>query len=124
MSHSRVSYLPRLPADLALALFELAENSARQATRAGIKKIRAKRSAWQTLHPGPDTPLWNELVRQAKPLLARRGSKAALARLLGIPRQRLHVCLTSPSACLDAERALLLLCWVSAKKEGRDLLGG
>ena len=75
-----------------------------------------------TLRPGNDTPLWNELVKQAQPLLRKRGSKAQLARLLKLPRQRMQDCLKAQSACLDAERTLLLMCWVAARQQGRELV--
>jgi len=68
-----------------------------------------------------DTPLWNELVRRVAPHLARRGSKAQLARQLGLPRQRLQDCLKSKHAMLDGERTLLLLTWLTAKERGREL---
>jgi hypothetical protein len=123
MPASKVPYLPRIPGELALALFEIAAKSARDAAKAGVKKLRKPHSAGQTLRPGVETPLWTEIVRQARPHLHHRGTKASLARVLGIPRQRLHVCLTTASACLDAERALLLLCWVAAKQQGRQLFG-
>lgn len=68
--------------------------------------------------PGPDTPLWNALVRALRPHLRQRGSKAQLARLLGLHRQRLHECLKAGSASLDAERTLLLLGWLGYFQQG------
>jgi hypothetical protein len=114
---------PRLrqATDLSLALFELAAVSARAAAQSG-RRLTARRSRNLKLAPGAGTPLWNELVEQTLPLLTRRGSKAHLARILGLPRQRLQDCLKARSACLDAERTLLLLCWVTARQEGRDLI--
>src|SRR6478736_4699758 len=85
-------------------------------------KLRRRRHVGATLRPGPDTPLWNTLVREALPLLRRRGSKAQLARILGVPRQRLQDCLKAKTACLDAERTLLLLCWISAQQQNRKIL--
>ena len=70
------------------------------------------------MRPGTDTPLWNELVRRIRPHLHRRGSKAQLARLLGVPRQRLQDCLKKKSASLDAERTLLLLGWLGFFQRG------
>ena len=72
------------------------------------------------MHPGPDTPLWNELVTATQKLLKRRGEKAKLARYLGVPRQRIHLLLVAKTACPDAERALQLLAWVNARRAGRD----
>ena len=100
------------------ALVAVAAESARRA--AGQRKRRAPRRGL-TLQPGPDTPLWNELVRQVVPLLTRRGSKVHLARILGLPRQRLQVCLKAKTAHLDAERTLLLLAWLATRRRGGEL---
>ncbi|HZP60515.1 MAG TPA: hypothetical protein VFB27_09350 [Opitutaceae bacterium] len=106
-----------LPVALATALFDTAASAARKTVRGAV----GHRRRGFTLRPGPDTPLWNELVRQAGPLLHRRGSKAQLAKILGLPRQRLQDCLKTRTACLDGERTLLLLCWIAARQQGRDL---
>jgi hypothetical protein len=117
---------PKLPPSLnfsgglILILAEAAEQAARDAMRAVKHRLRTHRGA--TLRPGKMTPLWNELVEQAQPFLAKRGSKAQLARLLNLPRQRLNDCLKAKSASLDAERTLLFLCWVAARRDGRDWL--
>lgn len=109
-----------LPAALAEALFTAAGLAARKAT-SGADRRRSRRRG-DTLRPGPGTPLWNELVRQTKPLLRKRGSKTQLAKILGLPRQRLQDCLKACTACLDGERALLLFCWVAARQQERDLI--
>jgi len=107
-----------LPAAFSLILFEAAD----RAVRAAAGKLRRKPAPrGRVLAPGIDTPLWNELVRQVLPLLKKRGSKAQLARLLALPRQRLQDCLKAKTACLDAERTLLLLAWLAARRHGRDL---
>ena len=108
----------QIPGELILCFFETAEAAARKALRPPRRRA-AKRGL--TLQPGVATPLWNELVRQALPLLKKRGSKAQLARLLGLPRQRLQDCLKAKTACLDAERTLFLLCWVTARQQNREL---
>ncbi|MBA3850491.1 MAG: hypothetical protein C0502_10950 [Opitutus sp.] len=108
-----------LPAAVALALFELADQTMRDAQRA--RRHARRRRIGETLRPGAGTPLWNELAKQALPLLAKRGAKAQLARQLGISRQRLRHCLKAQRACLDGERALMLLCWVAARQRGRPL---
>src|SRR5580704_4985830 len=93
---------PRLaiPLILAEALFDAAVLAARKAARRAVQPRRSRRRG-HALRPGPDTPLWNELVKQALPLLRKRGSKAKLARILGLPRQRLQDCLKAHTACLD-----------------------
>jgi hypothetical protein len=118
-----VPFPPRLvlPVMLAEALFDAAARAARDAARRGIQS-RRPRGRGHALRPGPDTPLWNELVQQALPLLRKRGSKAQLARILGLPRQRLQDCLKAKTACLDGERALHLLCWISARHQGYELI--
>jgi hypothetical protein len=69
-----------------------------------------------TLRPGPATPLWNRLVAQVRPLLKHRGEKAQLARLLGVHRQAVSEFFASGSRMPDAERTLLLLEWLQARK--------
>jgi len=105
-------------ADAIFAIYDLAAQTARQSARAIRRPARHHR--YNTLTPGAGTPLWNELVKQAQPHLAKRGCKVRLARYLGLPRQRLQVCLKSKRSCLDAERTLLLLCWVAAQQQDRE----
>ena len=100
----------------------LTDAAAESARRTASKLKRRPPKRGQTLLPGVDTPLWNELVRQATPLLRKRGSKVHLARILGISRQRLHVCLKAQAGCLDDERTLLLLAWLCARRQGRELV--
>lgn len=100
-------------------LTDAAAESARR-TAGRLKRRPPKRGL--ALQPGPDTPIWNELVRQVAPQLRKRGSKVHLARILGISRQRLQVCLKARSACLDAERTLLLLAWLAARGQGCELV--
>lgn len=88
--------------------------------REAIRRARARRQPlvpagrWHCLRAGPDTPLWNALAQAVAVRLRRRGSKARLARLLGISRQRLHLLLVARRAYPDAERALLLLFWLQS----------
>ena len=111
--------LARLPAKLAVELFQAALDATSRAADARRRRRAPKRGL--TLQPGPDTPLWNELVRQVRPHLRKRGAKNQLARLLGVPRQRLHFCLTAERGCFDAERTLLLLAWLCARTHGREI---
>lgn len=105
------------PAGLMLILGDAAEQALRRHMRAVRHRLRQRVGA--TLRPGERTPLWNELVKQAQPYLGRRGSKTELARILRLPRQRVHDCLKAKTACLDAERALALLCWVAVKQQNK-----
>lgn len=108
-----------LPIGLILLLLESADAAVRRSV--GRYKRRPPRRGL-ALQVGADTPLWNELVRQVVPLLRQRGSKVHLARILGLPRQRLQVCLKAKSASLDAERTLLLLAWLATQHRGRELV--
>ena len=110
-----------LPAAFILMLLDESAQAVRRALHPP-PPLRRPRPGGQTLQPGPDTPLWNELVRQVLPLLKRRGRKVHLARILGVPRQRLQVCLKAKSACLDAERTLLLLAWLARQRQGKTLV--
>ena len=111
--------LATLPVELAIILFQAALDAASRAADARRRRRMPKRGL--TLQPGPDTPLWNELVRQVRPHLRKRGSKNQLARILGVSRQRICVCLKTKRGCLDAERTLLLLAWLCARAQGREL---
>lgn len=115
-------HLPRakLPAAVAVALFAAAASEVSR--RAEIRRRRRAPKRGLTLLPGPDTPLWNELVRQTLPHLRTWGSKAQLARLLKLPRQRLQVCLKAQRGSFDAERTLLLLAWLCARQQDREII--
>ena len=102
-------------------LFIAAAAESAKAARAMYKE-RTRRRHGGTLRPGAETPLWNELVIAAREQLKGYGDKARLARVLGVPRQRVHQYLRDGSAGPDAERTLLLLAWVQARRNGRDLL--
>jgi hypothetical protein len=115
MSPRHAAFLPALAADL----FDASMAAISRAADARRRRRVPKRGL--TLQPGPDTPLWNELVRQVRPHLRKRGSKAQLGRLLGLPRQRLQVCLKAERGCFDAERTLLLLAWLRARNHGREI---
>ena len=67
-----------------------------------------------TLRPGKQTPLWNELRAQLRPHLWKYGQQANLARLLGLPRQRVNAFVTGGNQMPDAERTLQLLAWLMA----------
>jgi hypothetical protein len=107
-----------------LALLEGLADGLAYAAQATLKKARKayrepKRiSRGGTVRPGPDTPLWNELAEEARGLIRHRGEKTNLARFLGVPRQRVHQYLMDKSAGPDAERTLLLLAWVHARRSG------
>ena len=111
------------PTPLPLSLVEDLIDAVAAAARRGPPSPSGRKAARRslTLRPGPDTPLWNELVRHVRPHLRKRGSKAQLARLLVLPRQRLQDCLKAGSACLDAERTLLLLGWLGFLMRGGEL---
>jgi len=117
MTHIPTAQLNQLlsAADILVTGAQAAARTARQKYRAATRLRRGR-----ALHPGPDTPLWNELATTTQKLLKRRGEKAKLARYLGVPRQRIHLLLVAKTACPDAERALQLLAWVDARRAGRD----
>lgn len=96
-------------------LLSIFSTDARNSVR---KRMAPARSSGGTLRPGPmSTPLWNKLVAQVRPLLKRRGEKAQLARLLGLHRQGINEYFVSGSRMPDAERTLLLLEWIEARRK-------
>src|SRR5687767_7300901 len=96
------------------ALFEATE----WAVLSARKKLHARldKQTGHVLQPGSGTPLWNELAKAVQKHLRHRGDKAKLARMLGVPRQRLHLLIVAKTACPDAERTLLLLAWLAARQ--------
>jgi len=102
--------------DLAGVLADAAEAAASAARRKHKDRHHVVRGA--ALRPGPGSPLWNELSTAVRLTFRRRGDKVRLARYLGISRQRLHLLLVARTACPDAERALLLLVWLHARRQG------
>lgn len=82
-------------------------------------RVGGRRRGGRTLRPGPETPLWNELRAQLHPLLGQHGDQAMLARMLGLPRQRINDFVTGGGKMPDAERTLQLLAWLMAAKHGR-----
>jgi hypothetical protein len=71
-----------------------------------------------TLRPGKETPLWNELRKQLRPHLRKYGHQANLGRMLGLPRQRINAFVTGGGQMPDAKRALQLLAWLIAVRQG------
>lgn len=111
----------RLNAMLALsdALVETALLAAKTVPAKRKRSTRTGRGG--TLRPGPATPLWNELAAEARRLCTKYGDKANLGRYLALPKQRVHEFLRARSAGPDAERTLMLLIWVEAKRRGITL---
>lgn len=88
--------------------------------RASARRCMApRRKSGGTIRPGRDTPLWNKLAAEVRPLLKKRGEKAQLARLLGLHRQAINEFFASDSRMPDAERTLLLLEWLRVRRDGK-----
>ncbi len=96
-SSGRLPAQLNIPATLAVALME----AAAKAIRLSLQEVRRE--------------------RQPRRGETRYGEKARLARILRLPRQRVHELLRSRRHLPDAERTLLLLIWLQARSEGRDL---
>ena len=87
--------------------------------RASVRRgLAFRRKSGVTVRPGRDTPLWNKLAADVRPLLKKRGEKAQLARLLGLHRQSVTEYFASGSRMPDAERTLLLLEWLRVRRAG------
>ena len=109
----------RIPVELAALLVESAGLIARES----IKAYRIKRNSRRdpqglTLRPGRETPLWNALRKEIRSHLRKYGAQANLARLLGLPRQRVNAFITGGGQMPDAERTLQLLAWLMAVQKG------
>lgn len=107
--------------EVPLKLGELIAEAAAVMAAAAPKEVRShgRRRGGKTLRPGPETPLWNELRAQLRPLIVKHGEQAQLARILGLPRQRVNDFVTGGGKMPDAERTLQLLAWLMAAKHGR-----
>ena len=81
-----------------------------------LKHAQRKRVG-ESLHPGDETPLWNAMVAAIRPHLTQRGAKSNLARVLGLPRQRIHEYITRPTVLPDAEVTLHLLLWLHNQED-------
>jgi hypothetical protein len=101
---------------LADALVTVAQELTRAAARVAPARTRQRRGS--TLRPGPQTPMWNALVLAVRPLLKPYGQKSKLARLLGVPPQRVHDYFLARRAAPDAERTLLLMHWLLQRRQG------
>ena len=106
-----------LPAKLGELILDAAVLMAEQSGKAFRIGRRGRRGA--TLRPGRETPLWNALREQLRPHLLKRGEQANLARVLGLPRQRVNAFVTGGGQMPDAERTLQLLAWLMAARHGR-----
>lgn len=98
-------------AEIALASIDTAAQAARARTRS------RRRGVFLTLRPGPDTPMWNVLVERVRPHLRKRGTQANLARVLGVPRQRVHDYFVSGTRMPDTEKTLQVLFWLSDREQ-------
>ena len=116
---ARISPSLGLTLELSAALVDAAIRTAQLAVTSARPPTRSPKG--RSLKPGSATPLWNEVAGAALAHLSRRGDHVRLARLLGVPRQRLHEILKSRRYLPDAECTLLLLVWLQAKQSGRDL---
>ena len=106
-----------VPLKLGELIVDAAAAMAEQSTKAF--RVSGRRRGGKTLRPGPETPLWNELRAQVRPLLVKHGEQALLARMLGVPRQRVNDFVTGGGQRPDAELTLQLLAWLMAAKHGQ-----
>ena len=107
---------------LAHALLDASATMASQSTQAfriTLRRRSRRGRGGATLRPGEETPLWNELRRQVRPHLRQYGRQANLARLLGLPRQRVNAFVIGGGQMPDAERTLQLIAWLMAMRQGR-----
>ncbi|HEY5550963.1 MAG TPA: hypothetical protein VIK52_03685 [Opitutaceae bacterium] len=105
--------------DLVTTLLEEAAANVLEARAA--RKFRNRRRIGATLRPGKDTPLWNDLRKAVRASVRKYGDQAKLARVLGLPRQRVNSFLTGGKQMPDAERTLLMLGWLASIRDGRSM---
>ena len=110
-----------------VVLVELLAKAAQHAARVTARQLKQtlprQGHRGETLTPGSATPLWNQLIKTAQPLLQRRGEKVKLARLLGLPRQRIHDFFVARNSLPDGERMLLITHWLDSLISARSARG-
>ena len=94
----------------------LAAEHAQGAAQRRKEERRPRKGA--TLRPGEETPLWSAVVEKMRPHLRVRGAKASLARVLEVPRQRVHDYFVAGTQMPDAERMIHVLLWLAAREAG------
>jgi len=119
--HDRFPRPLEMQAEVVLALVNAAVQGARALAISATGPLRQRPRRGQTLRPGVDTPMWNALVTSLLQQFKRRGDRARLARVLGLPRQRVTEMLRSRRHLPDAERTLILLLWLHARRSDQDL---
>lgn len=108
-----------------MATLEMADRALLKWHEDRQRRSRPRHRAGATLRPGRRTPYWLALAHEVERRVGRWGEKAALARHLGISRQRLHLLIRAKTAMPDAERALQLAHWLLERMAGRgELIAG
>ncbi len=104
---------------LLAALAEVLEVSARELSKRAQQHYhaRTRKKRGGTLRPGYDTPLWQALAAAVRPHLAKRGTRALLARELGVHVSRITEYFVKGTAMPDAERALILMLWLARRRD-------
>jgi len=98
-------------------LGELGALAVEHAQRASQRRKEARRPRkGATLRPGEETPLWSAVVEQMRPHLRVRGAKTSLARVLEVPRQRVHDYFVAGTKMPDAERMIHILLWLASRE--------
>lgn len=111
---TELPYSARLMAELIEGLSVAAVKMAADASR---RRAHARRKrVGDTRRPGPETPLWNSLVKRVRPRLEKWGSQANLGRVLGVPRQRVHDYFVRRTRMPDAEGVLHVMLWLTAEE--------
>lgn len=112
-----VPFSLQLPVELTEVILNAAVAMAKDAHKA--YRISNRKRIGQTLRPGKETPLWNELRKQLRRHLRKYGDQANLGRMVGLPRQRVNAYMTQGTQMPDAERTLQMLAWLMATQQGK-----
>lgn len=83
------------------------------------RQLRTRHPGGHARKPGEATPMWNAIAPLLTQELKSYGSRARLARYLGVPRQRMSDFLLG-QRLPDAETALRMLHWLAERRVGRD----
>jgi len=115
---SSIDQFPRPLNDIAGLFENLLSDAVEQAAKLSAQRKHAHRTRQGEIRrPGEDTPLWNALIAAVRPHLVQWGAKSNLARVLGVPRQRIYQYITRPTAMPDAETVLHLVLWLANQEK-------
>lgn len=105
--------------DALLAAERIVEHA--QANRQKCKAALARNAHTKLRATLVNAPRWAALAEDCAAQLVKHGARNQLARQLGVTRQCIYQYFTARTSRPDAERTLMIVEWLAARREGREL---